>query len=113
MSELVDQGLGVLASDRPFSDFGELLYAAWMIKRGLSSKVSSARIDGQYEQVRRAGAVGGKLLGAVGGGFLLLFATPERHPEIFRALSGIRPVSFNFEYTASTLLFYSPDGLSG
>ena len=108
LSDLVDQGLGVLTGSGPLTGFGELLHEAWMTKRRLSSKISNPQIDEWYERARKAGAVGGKLLGAGGGGFLLLFARPERRADVAKALPEMREVPFSFDQTGSTLLFYRP-----
>ena len=106
LSDLVDQGLELLFSDKPIACFGELLHAGWVIKRKLSSKISSSQIDNWYMRARNAGAIGGKLLGAGGGGFLLLLAKPEAHSEIRRQLSDLKQVSFNIEPSGSQLWFY-------
>src|SRR5262249_41618175 len=85
MLGLVERGHSLLTSRRPLSAFGELLDQAWEQKRYLSPQVSSPQIEQMYDSAKEAGAIGGKLLGAGGGGFLLLFVPPERQPR-FRAL---------------------------
>jgi len=78
MQEMVDQSVSVLQdSTVPIEEFGQLLHQGWMYKRQLSDKVSTTDIDTIYESARSAGAIGGKLLGAGGGGFFLLFVRPE------------------------------------
>jgi D-glycero-alpha-D-manno-heptose-7-phosphate kinase len=108
LSDLVDQGLDVLINNHPLADFGELLHCAWLTKRRLSSKISTCAIDEYYERARRAGAIGGKLLGAGGGGFLLLMADPIDQPAIERALGELRRVNFGFDHSGSALMFYQP-----
>jgi D-glycero-alpha-D-manno-heptose-7-phosphate kinase len=108
LSALVDDGIEVL-SGGPIAAFGELLHQSWVIKRGLSSKVSCTAIDAAYERAQAAGATGGKLLGAGGGGFLLLFAPPDRHASIHAALSDLTPVRFGFDHEGSRILFYQPE----
>lgn len=108
MSELVTDGLEVL-SRGPIAAFGDLLHQSWVIKRGLSTKISSNAIDASYDRARAAGAIGGKLLGAGGGGFLLLFAPPDRHGAIESALSDLTPVKFGFDHEGSRILFYQPE----
>ncbi len=108
LSELVDQGLEILTGHHSIMAFGELLHCAWLTKRRLSSKISNAAIDEHYDRARQAGAVGGKLLGAGGGGFLLLVVEPEDQPAVERALDGLRRVDFAFDYSGSKLLFYQP-----
>jgi D-glycero-alpha-D-manno-heptose-7-phosphate kinase len=109
MRSLVDQGLEVLCDPRhAVSAFGDLLHQSWVLKRSLSPQVSSARIDAWYDAARSAGAIGGKLLGAGGGGFLLLFAAPAAQDAIARAVPDLRRVPFGFDQAGSSLVFYNP-----
>ncbi len=85
--------------------FGELLHQGWSEKRKLASTISNGNIDAWYERAREHGAIGGKLLGAGGGGFLLLYAPVERHAEIIAALPELRPVPFRFEPQGSKIIF--------
>jgi len=85
--------------------FGELLHANWRLKRGLSRDISSTQIDAWYEAARKAGALGGKLLGAGSGGFLLFYAPRERHAAVAQALSGLRQVDLRFEPQGSRIIF--------
>jgi len=80
----------------------------WKLKRSLTSQISSLEIDSIYEKAKRTGAIGGKLLGAGGGGFILLFAKPENHPGIRKALSSLLSVPFRFETGASQIMVYEP-----
>ena len=107
MKELVDESIDVLASGMNILAFGDLLHEAWQAKRSLSSMVSNDEVDDLYERARTAGAVGGKLTGAGGGGFLLLFAPPDRHADILDALGRIH-VPFEFETGGSQIIFYEP-----
>ena len=108
LSRLVDQGLEIFATHRPLEEFGELLHCGWMAKRRLSSKISSPQIDTWYTQARQAGAIGGKLLGAGGGGFLLLFVAPDKRASVRRALQPLKEVEFRFEFNGTSLLYYNP-----
>ncbi len=83
---LVDEACNVLVSDRNLSRFGELLHESWMCKRSLHEEVSSGAIDQLYDRAMSAGALGGKLLGAGNGGFLLLFVPPEKKSRVRQAL---------------------------
>ena len=83
----------------------ELLHQGWLAKKTLASTISNTRIDGWYDRARRHGAIGGKVLGAGGGGFLLLYAHPERQGEIVRALPELRPVPFQFEPQGSKIIY--------
>lgn len=85
--------------------FGEMLHRGWLEKKKLASGISNGAIDHWYEEARRHGALGGKITGAGGGGFLLLYAPPERHPEIVQALSDLRPVPFRFEPQGSKIIY--------
>jgi len=91
--------------DDSVASFGELLHEAWMLKRQLASGISSGAIDDLYERARQAGAVGGKLLGAGGGGFLLISAPVERHADIMKALGHLRRVPMHFERQGSLIVF--------
>ncbi len=89
--------------------FGRLLDQAWQIKKGLSDKVSTPYIDQIYQTAKESGAIGGKLLGAGGGGFVLLFATPEYQPRIREKLKNLLEVPFHFEMQGSQIIFYQPN----
>jgi D-glycero-alpha-D-manno-heptose-7-phosphate kinase len=95
----------ILSSSRPLREFGELLHEAWMAKRGLDHGVSNHAIDEMYEQGRRAGAWGGKLLGAGGGGFMLFLAPPELHPQIMNHFQGFHAVRVRTNAPGSNIIF--------
>lgn len=84
-------------------EVGEQLHENWVLKRSLSQSVSSSLIDKAYEKARKAGAIGGKVIGAGGGGFFMFFAPPERHKGIARALN-LKPEPFQLERSGSKLL---------
>ena len=90
---------------RRLGEVGEILDAGWSVKRRTASGVTTPRIDEWYERARGAGAVGGKLLGAGGGGFLLVFAPPREHPAILHALPELRLVPFRFEPHGSRIIY--------
>jgi D-glycero-alpha-D-manno-heptose-7-phosphate kinase len=100
-------GMELLNQDR-LIEFGELLHEAWMVKRTLSSKITTDVIDDIYATARRAGALGGKILGAGGGGFLLLFAEPRKQPRIREKLKKLLQIPFRFENQGSQIIFYQP-----
>lgn len=106
IKDLVDQGVRVLAGNSPLREFGQLLNESWLLKRGLSSKVSNQRIDDIYQRAMEHGAVGGKLLGAGSGGFMLLYVEPELRARVLAALPEVNEVRFEFEHAGSTVLFY-------
>jgi len=108
MKELVDEALDVLASGMDIRAFGDLLHEAWQAKRSLSPAVSNDHVDALYEEARAAGALGGKLTGAGGGGFLLLFVPPEKRLAVLGAMGGRIHVPFEFESAGSQIIFYEP-----
>lgn len=108
MRNMVDEALDILSSGRDIRLFGELLHAAWVCKQTLSDKVSNIEIDGIYELARNAGAIGGKLLGAGGGGFMLLFVEPEKQSQVRTALQGFVHVPIQFDSTGSQIIYYEP-----
>ena len=93
---------------RTLARFGELLHRSWMMKRELDEAISNSAIDDMYATGIAAGALGGKVLGAGGGGFLLLFAPPEKHRDILEAIDGRIHVPFEFEPAGSQIIFYEP-----
>ena len=105
MKEMVEESLTILNSGQAITSFGDLLHEAWLAKRSLSAKVSNSEIDEMYVTARAAGALGGKLTGAGGGGFLLLFAPPERHETIRKKLNHLLQVPFKFEFSGSQIIF--------
>ena len=112
MGEMVDEALNILSDNQaPIEEFGLLLDQAWKYKRNLSEQVSTPEIDFIYEEAKRAGAIGGKILGAGGGGFMLLFAKPEMHAIIRERLKDLIHVEFRFEDAGSKVVLYQPDGL--
>ena len=105
MREMVPEALKLLSSGDSFKAFGELLHESWKLKRTLSSRVSTPHLDTIYERALNAGAYGGKILGAGGGGFMLLMASPDRHTEIKKQLAEFLAVPFSFETRGSHILF--------
>ncbi len=84
---------------------GNLLHQSWLIKRQLSSGITNDEIDQMYEAAYHAGATGGKITGAGGGGFLLLFCPPSRRSQVRQALRGLREMPFNLERDGSKVIF--------
>jgi D-glycero-alpha-D-manno-heptose-7-phosphate kinase len=112
MRQMVDQAMEILSS--PATDlveFGKLLKEAWSLKRALSDKVSNATVDDLMQTATSAGAIGGKLLGAGGGGFALLFVRPEERARVQDRLRKLITVPFRFEMAGSRIVLYQPDGL--
>lgn len=107
IKELAHQARKLLCDDRmPLQDFGALLHETWMHKKKLSSRISNVVVERIYETSREAGAIGGKLLGAGAGGFLLIFAKPENHVAIKSALSDFRTIEIQPDSSGSTVIYH-------
>jgi D-glycero-alpha-D-manno-heptose-7-phosphate kinase len=113
MREMVDEGMNILRSpNTSLDEFGKLLHESWACKRSLSDQVSTPDIDHIYEEALRAGATGGKLMGAGGGGFMVLFVRPELQEQVRLRLSKLICVPFKFDSSGSRVVLYHPDGWS-
>jgi D-glycero-alpha-D-manno-heptose-7-phosphate kinase len=109
MHRMVDQALSILANQSSLDDFGRLLHEAWMLKRELSTAVSTPLVDQVYETATKHGALGGKLLGAGGTGFMVFYVPPDSQASVRQALSAYLHVPFKFENAGSTLIYCQPD----
>ena len=110
MRELVDESEHILIDKTAdLDDFGRLLGEEWKLKRGTSEKVSTSDLDIIYEKAIKAGALGGKLLGAGGGGFMLFYVPGEAKTGVMRALEGLMHVPFGFENGGTRVVYYSPE----
>ena len=85
--------------------FGAILHQNWCLKQTLAKSVSNEEIDGYYSIARKNGALGGKLLGAGGGGFLLFVADPESHRRILDALPNLKHVDFDFDFQGTQIVY--------
>lgn len=111
MHQLVDEAEAIIGSpSRSLDEFGKLLHESWQIKRSLTNKISNANIDEVYEAGRSAGAIGGKLLGAGGGGFMLFYVPPDRRQELRMRLKKLLCVPFGFSSRGSHVVVYEPEG---
>lgn len=110
MYQIVDRAMQCLLGHGDLVEFGQLLHESWQLKQSLTDKISTSAIDQMYDAARRAGATGGKLLGAGGGGFLLLFVRPEAQSAVREALGGLLYVPVQFEHSGSRIIFYESDG---
>lgn len=109
MSEMVDEAISVLnGNSSDITDFGKLIHETWMIKRTLTNKITTPYIDKIYETAIKAGALGGKLLGAGGGGFILFFVKPESQPKVKEKLKKLLYVPFKFDNSGSQIIYYAP-----
>lgn len=107
MRMMVDCGWNILTSNRSLGEFGKLLDEAWVAKRSLDGGVSNHEIDHIYRLGREAGAWGGKLLGAGGGGFLLFFAPPENHAHLKQVFAELPTLSVKINAPGSEVIFAS------
>jgi len=105
MRAMVREGYDILVGGRPLREFGALLHRAWELKRTLDGGVSNPEIDAIYQQGLNAGAWGGKLLGAGGGGFMLFFAPPEAHSTLNQVFSGRQILKVKINAPGSQIIF--------
>lgn len=110
MLELVDEAEAVLTDkERNIDEFGSLLDTTWRLKKGTGGAVSTGSIDELYERGIKAGALGGKLLGAGGGGFLVFYVQPEKQESVRVAMSDLMYIPFKFENGGTRVIHYSPE----
>lgn len=104
MSSMVDQGIELVEQGN-LDDFGQLLDEAWQKKKELSSEVSNNDIDHIYEKAKKNGAIGGKISGAGGGGFMFFYVSEGREDDLKEALKELTHVPFSFENEGSSIIF--------
>lgn len=110
MLKLVDEAEKVLEDKtRDLADFGRLLNETWKLKRQTGNSVTTGYIDELYEKGLKAGALGGKLLGAGGGGFLVFYADRENHKKIVSEFKGLLRIPFSFEEGGTRIIYYLPE----
>ncbi|MCX6909930.1 MAG: GHMP kinase, partial [Verrucomicrobia bacterium] len=97
----------VLRRGGDLREFGRLLHEGWLLKRSLVSNITNPDIDGCYERARAAGALGGKLLGAGGGGFLLFFVERDRQQAVREALRELSELKFKLESEGCKIVYFS------
>lgn len=110
MYELVDEAETVLINkDRDLDDFGRLLDITWRLKKGTGGAISTGSIDELYKKGITAGALGGKLLGAGGGGFLVFYVQPDKQNSVKEAMRDLMYIPFKFEDGGTRVIHYSPE----
>lgn len=110
MYELVDEAESILTDkSKDLDDFGRLLDSTWKLKKRIGGAVSTGNIDELYERGRIAGALGGKLLGAGGGGFLVFYVQPEKQKAVKEAMKDLMYIPFKFENSGTKVIHYSPE----
>ncbi len=108
MSEMAEEATDILnGSPSNINDLGKLMHEAWMIKRKLSTKITTPKVDKIYKKAREAGAIGGKLLGAGGGGCILFFVKPGKQENVKKKLKNLLYIPFEFENLGSQIVYYS------
>lgn len=112
MQALAHEAAETLVNGRDIEDFGRLLHENWELKRSITPEISTPLIDDLYARARAAGAVGGKLLGAGGGGFIVLMVAPERRQNVLDALREFLVVPFEFETNGTRIVLYEPERYS-
>lgn len=106
--DMVQQGMDILThEDRNLDDLGTLLNKAWQAKRSLSTAISNDFLDNIYTRAMQAGALGGKLLGAGGGGFFMFYVPEQYHMDVRNALSDLHEIKFAFETDGTQIIHYS------
>ena len=111
MVEMVDHSISILRNNDSIDEFGKLLNKSWVLKKTLSTKISNNLIDNIYETALSNGALGGKLLGAGGGGFILFYVPKKKQKAVRQALDKLNNVPFNFDNQGSSIVLYEPNGL--
>lgn len=111
MHDMVYEAIDVISNENENSfikSLGMMLDKSWKLKKSLSSQVSNALIDGAYEQALRAGAYGGKVAGAGGGGFLMMIVEPTKQEDVRKALANHLEVKFKFDTSGTTIIYHQP-----
>jgi len=108
MYQMVDEAINILNDEnKNILEFGKLLNKTWQLKKDLTDKISTPKIDNIYQRALEVGAVGGKLLGAGGGGFMLLFIPPEKQKKVREEFKNLLEVKFHFEKGGSQIIYYN------
>jgi len=108
MYQMVDEAINILNGNGDITAFGKLLDENWKLKRSLCDRISNSYIDNIYDVALNSGAIGGKLLGAGGGGFVLFFVNPKNQSKLKAKLKSLLYVPFRFENLGSQIIFYQP-----
>ena len=112
MQELVDEGEAIVTNtSRSLDDFGKLLNESWQVKRSLTTKITNSAIDEIYDAGISAGALGGKLCGAGGGGFMLFYVPRGREEAVKGRLKNLLSVPFSFSKSGSHVAVYEPEAV--
>lgn len=107
IKQMVTDGIDILCNNKNLDLFGELLHQGWVTKRSLSSAISNDFLDDIYDRARKAGAIGGKLLGAGGGGFFVFYVPVSKRAAVSKALSDLPEIPFQFETDGTRIIHFS------
>ena len=113
MVGLVDEGVNILTGTGSLTEFGKLLDYTWSLKRSLASGITNDELDAIYAKAKAAGAVGGKLLGAGGGGFMLFMVEPDKQAQVIKAMDGLLHVPFQLERGGTKVIYYKDEEKMG
>ena len=105
MKQMVDEAISILTSSKPLDEFGKLLHYTWELKKSLSDKISNSIVDEVYGKAIKSGALGGKLLGAGGGGFMLFFVNQNNRQKVINSLKDYIVVPFEFNTSGTRIIF--------
>jgi len=111
MKELVEPLRETLSHSNDLTQVAELLHKGWLLKKSITAEISSSEIDEYYERARSAGALGGKLLGAGGGGFLLFYVEPENRAALRESLKDLYHMPFDFDSAGTRITYYDQPSL--
>ena len=109
MREMVEEAISIITSGKNICEFGQLLNESWKLKRTLTDNITNSFIDNIYNNAMETGAIGGKILGAGGGGFMLIFAKPQDQTRIKKRLKKFLCVPFDFEKHGSQVIVFQPE----
>ena len=112
MQKMVDPMVEILSGRGDLSEVGPMLHESWLLKRSITDQISNDAIDDVYRRAMEAGSSGGKLVGAGGGGFFMLFVAPDRQAAVSEALSGLSFIRPGFDTAGSRITYYEPDRLT-
>lgn len=108
MKNLVNEAYRILTGSGNIDEFGELLNYTWKLKKSLSNKISNSEVDKMYDLAMNAGAIGGKLLGAGGGGFMVFYVNQKNKSNVQNALKNYLNIPFRFDFEGSQVIVYKP-----
>ena len=109
MRDLVAPLRNILSGKEKINTFGDILHEGWLLKRSITDNISNPQIDSYYDRARTAGAIGGKLLGAGGGGFLLLFVEPKNQNKVINSLSELFCLDVKLDNAGTRITYYDQD----